>query len=341
MFRLLTFDQRIPAPALRKAPARGGIDGDRADAQEGREGPPRMAGDLRAQIGNALPGRRDGGFAAALSQAAWIKSEAGADPLDDRRDRRCPAAVHWRRRKRVPEGLDELGTSQDALVGSIPFAPAAEVGDRGPPAEAADEPPALEVGPVPLADPCRDEGPVGRAGARAGRPELGENGVRGLPWTRDGAQERTVPGPGEAVKYAELGDDLGADRVQMKVADQFQQVGLLLDDNRLVPILKEMAHAVMPPIEGAGVARQQGPHHPRQRAPPRADQEMGMVRHQRPGLHGEPRGRHERGQAGHEVGAIDVVAENDPPFDPANHHMVEDARGVQPGLTGHGERRVD
>ncbi len=40
-----------------------------------------------------------------------------------------------------------------------------------------------------------------------------------------------------------------------------------------------------------------------------------------------------------ELGAIDVVAAAGPPFDPADHHMVEDARGVQSGLARHVSRR--
>jgi hypothetical protein len=66
-----------------------------------------------------------------------------------------------------------------------------------------------------------------------------------------------VAGPAEALQGPEIGENLGAERVQMEVAHQFEQVRFLLDHNRLVPILKEVADAVVPPVESPGVATEQ------------------------------------------------------------------------------------
>jgi hypothetical protein len=65
---------------------------------------------------------------------------------------------------------------------------------------------------------------------------------------------------------------------------------------------------------------------------------MGVIGKQRPGIHGEPGGRHERRQAAHEVGAIALVAEDGAPLNPADHHMVQHARSVQPGVARQGRR---
>ncbi|MBP1777843.1 MAG: hypothetical protein H6Q86_3854 [candidate division NC10 bacterium] len=86
----------------------------------------------------------------------------------------------------------------------------------------------------------------------------------------------------------------------------------------------------MAAVERPSIAGEERAHHPRQGATPRAHQEMGVIGEQGPRVHAEPGGRHERGQAAHEVGAIRVM----------HHHMVEDARGVQAGLAWHRDRRL-
>jgi hypothetical protein len=69
----------------------------------------------------------------------------------------------------------------------------------------------------------------------------------------------------------------------VEIADQFEEVGLRLHHDGLVPILEEVADPVMPPVEGPRVAGEQRPHAPGQGAGPRPDEEMGMIREERPG----------------------------------------------------------
>jgi len=42
--------------------------------------------------------------------------------------------------------------------------------------------------------------------------------------------------------------------VQAQVANGFEEIGLLLDDDRLIPVLEEVAGPLVPAVEGAGVA---------------------------------------------------------------------------------------
>jgi hypothetical protein len=51
-------------------------------------------------------------------------------------------------------------------------------------------------------------------------------------------------------------------QVQVEVADEFEKGGRLLHHEGLVPVLEEMADAVMPPVERAGIAREEGPYAP-------------------------------------------------------------------------------
>ena len=80
-----------------------------------------------------------------------------------------------------------------------------------------------------------------------------------------------MAGPGGPVQSPEIGDDLGPEGVQVEVADQFQEVRLLFDHDGLVPILEEVAHAVVPAVEGPSVPREERPHHAAQGAVARPD----------------------------------------------------------------------
>ena len=94
----------------------------------------------------------------------------------------------------------------------------------------------------------------------AGRPALSGRGWGGPEDGRDelpACQDRgTVPRralwpvQGYPVERAQIGDHLGPERVQVGIADQLQEVGLLFHHNRLVPVLEEVADPVVAPIEG-------------------------------------------------------------------------------------------
>ena len=62
------------------------------------------------------------------------------------------------------------------------------------------------------------------------------------------------------------------------------QVRLCLDERGFEPVLEEMPAAPVPAIERRAVRAQPGLHEARQRQLAGAQQEMRMVRHQRPGV---------------------------------------------------------
>ena len=89
--------------------------------------------------------------------------------------------------------------------------------------------------------------------SRVGR-ELFEYGPGVEPWRHFGATEQGgVPGPWILVQRIE-GHEAGADRVEMNVAEEFQQIRTAVDQGGLEPILKKVAAPLMPAVEADGVA---------------------------------------------------------------------------------------
>ena len=153
-----------------------------------------------------------------------------------------------------------------------------------------------------------------------------------------------MAGPGVPIEGAAIRDDLRAKRVDVQVADEFEEGHLLLHHDGLVPILEEMPAARMPPVEGPRIPSQEGAHTTGQRPHPGADQQIGMIREERPGADGEdPGGLCEGSPAREEVGPIPVIPEDHGPLDPPHHHLVgvpvEDsgrrAEGIETRLTWH------
>ncbi|MBP1778079.1 MAG: hypothetical protein H6Q86_4090 [candidate division NC10 bacterium] len=122
------------------------------------------------------------------------------------------------------------------------------------------EAPTLEFWPPALARPSCHEFLVAHPRPRPGWAELGEDCFDLLPRPGDGPQEGTVPSPWIPIQRPEIRNDFGPEWVEVDVADQFQEIGLLLHDNRPVSVLKEMAHTPMPAVEGTSVSREQTPH---------------------------------------------------------------------------------
>jgi hypothetical protein len=109
----------------------------------------------------------------------------------------------------------------------------------------------------------------------------------------------------------------------VEITDEFQEIRLLLHHDGLVPILKEMTGTVVTPVEGPSVPGEQAPHAAGERAIPRADQQVRMIRKEGPGVDGERPLLGQAGQASHEVASIRGISEDGPAFESAHHHMVE------------------
>ena len=118
-----------------------------------------------------------------------------------------------------------------------------------------------------------------------------------------------------------------------QVANEFKEIGLLLDDDRLIPVLEEVAGPLVPAVEGAGVARQETPHGLGERAVPGADQRVGVIREERPGVDREAALRYE-------VGVVGVIPEDAVPLKASHPHVVQDPGGVEARLAKHNGRTV-
>lgn len=70
----------------------------------------------------------------------------------------------------------------------------------------------------------------------------------------------------------------------MDVAHQFQQVRLLVAQNRFVSVLKEMARPSVTPVVGDGVSGEEATHHLRDRNEAGLQKEMKMVGQKHPGI---------------------------------------------------------
>ena len=71
----------------------------------------------------------------------------------------------------------------------------------------------------------------------------------------------------------------------MNVAEQFQQLGIFLDEERLEAVLKDVACPPVPPVEADGVPGVEGPHEVGQWCPARPEYEVEVIRQQSPGEH--------------------------------------------------------
>ena len=59
-----------------------------------------------------------------------------------------------------------------------------------------------------------------------------------------------MAGPDIPVEAAEIGEDFRTDRIEVEVADQFQEVGIFFHHDRLVPVLQEVTDPLVAPVEG-------------------------------------------------------------------------------------------
>ena len=150
------------------------------------------------QVGDPGAGTLEGGPSAPPGQRVGGEAELAADARDHGGERHAGRPRRRGRGHRALERGHELGTPEHPRIALGGLAAPAEGLDRGPPAETAEKPAALEVGPSALGDPRGDEAAVGVSGPAAGGPDLGQNRRRGLPGPGDGPQEGTVAGPGVA-----------------------------------------------------------------------------------------------------------------------------------------------
>jgi hypothetical protein len=125
-----------------------------------------------------------------------------------------------------------------------------------------------------------------------------------------------VARPGIAIEGAEVRHHLAPERIQ---------------------VLEEVARTAVAAVEAPGVAGEETAHAPGEGTLPRTDQEVGVVREQRPGID-RPGSRLGQGrEPGHEVVPVLVIPKDGSPLDASHHDMMEGVGRVQARLAWHGE----
>ena len=127
---------------------------------------------------------------------------------------------------------------------------------------------------------------------------------------------------GIALKCLEVRYQSGPQRVQMDVSNEFEEVGLILADDRFEAPLKEMTGPAVSAVEAPPVTGQQRPHQVAERPSAGAYQKMGMVGDQRPSVNQEPTVFRQLFEAGNEIRVVAVVSKDERAVDTTRHYVV-------------------
>jgi len=143
-----------------------------------------------------------------------------------------------------------------------------------------------------------------------------------MPWLRPVAEDGRMPTPWVTLKSIQTVDLPRSQWIEMDVTHEFLEVGILLADDGLVAVLKQVPDPSMPMIEGDGVPSQKPPHEGWEPARTAPEEEVRMVREQRPGVDGGPGRPADIPESSHESGPVDIVADNRPTFQAADDNMM-------------------
>jgi len=124
----------------------------------------------------------------------------------------------------------------------------------------------------------------------------------------------------------------------MDVADQFQQVGIRIDQKRLEPPLEKMSGALLAPIEILRVAKGKVLDDFRQGNLRDLHGKMDMIVHEAVGVNTVLVALDSRLKKQQESGAIRAVGKDGVATVTAQHHVVKGAGIVDARFAGHGER---
>jgi len=124
------------------------------------------------------------------------------------------------------------------------------------------------------------------------------------------------------IKFRELAYQLGANRVEMGVANQFKEIRILLNHYAFVAVLEEVTFSIVAPIVPDSVSRHETTHHSGKKHYTGANKEMKVIGHQAPGKQLHLTLGHHLGKASEELIAVPGVPKDVLPLDAPCHHMV-------------------
>jgi len=144
-----------------------------------------------------------------------------------------------------------------------------------------------------------------------------------------------MSGPGVSAQFAQLVHQAAPDGIQMDVPGQLQQIRVLFADDGLVPILKQTAVPLVPPIEIDHIPGEQPLQAPEKRPPARSHQEMEVVRHEGPRIDGQAPVLRQLREPIHEIRPVLVTPEDFGAVDAPTHDVVQRPGGIQSRLSEH------
>ena len=146
----------------------------------------------------------------------------------------------------------------------------------------------------------------------------------------------TTPGIGHGIFHQP-----GADRVEMNIPNQLQQILVGIHQNRLIPTLKHRATPGLLRIDPTGVAKGQIVQNLAQRRVLHLHHEMDVVGHTAKTMDAVSIPFKAFLDKQVQVEPVPLLEENILSSVPADHHMIDTAHDVQSGFSGHGRRVLD
>ena len=138
------------------------------------------------------------------------------------------------------------------------------------------------------------------------------------------------------VQFAHMGDNLGPQRVQMDVADEFLQIEIFLAQYGFEAVLKQGAVATVPVIEMDHISRQQPSHEGGKSRVPRSQKKMGVIGQKGPGQAGGTGFWKKKGHPLDQIVPVPVVPEYFSTLDTPDDDMLKHPGRVYSGCSRHG-----
>jgi len=115
-------------------------------------------------------------------------------------------------------------------------------------------------------------------------------------------------------------------------ADKLPEVYVFVADDGLVAVLEELARSPVPPVEADDIARGKPPHEVGYTGGAAPHEEVGVVRHEGPGVAGRPGLGQKEGEPVDEVPPVPCIPEYVPSLYAADHDMMEGTCCIETGL---------
>jgi hypothetical protein len=135
----------------------------------------------------------------------------------------------------------------------------------------------LEIFSAPLLHAGRDKLPVPSTGFPGYLPKLAQDEIDVLPFAVHNPNEGTVTRPWVPIQVIQSVHRPRPNRIQMNVAHEFQQIRILLDQNRFVTVLKQMPPTSVAPVKPHRITGEEPAHRRRKSWRARAQQNVEMV----------------------------------------------------------------